>query len=54
MEDTADYKKMYLTLFNHVTTAIRELEQMNFGRAKEVLINGQQKAEEIYLAAEDR
>ena len=45
-----DYQRMYLTLFNHVTSAIRELEQMNIGQAKALLIKGQQQTEEIYLS----
>ena len=52
MEQQADYQKMYLKLFNHVTSAIRELERMNVGLAKEILIEGQQKAEDIFLETE--
>ena len=44
---------MYLTLFNHVTSAIRELEQLNVGQAKALLIEGQLQAEEIYLSADE-
>ena len=52
MEHQTEYQKMYLMLFNYVTTAIRELNRMNVGRAKEILMEGQQKAEEIYLNAD--
>ena len=48
-----DYQKMYTTLFNAVTDALAKIEAQNYGDAKDLLISAQQKAEEIYIAAED-
>ena len=39
----------YTVLFNAVTDAIIALEQQNYGFAKDILINAQQKAELSYL-----
>ena len=44
-----DYQKLYALLFNAVTDALDAMEQMNFGRAKELLITAQQAAEEVYI-----
>ena len=44
-----EYKKPYLTLFNSVTDALEALERQNYGTAKEILIHGQQTAEEIFI-----
>lgn len=38
----------YTKLFNAVTDAITALERQDFGTAKELLIRGQQAAEEAY------
>ena len=46
----ANYDKMYSLLFNAITDA---LEKQNLGDAKDILISAQQKAEEIYITAED-
>lgn len=54
MADTADYKKMYLTLFNAATSAIDYLDQQKYERAKEALILAQQHTEEIFLSAGER
>ena len=51
MTDDADYKKMYLTLFNAATSAIDFLNQQKYDRAKETLILAQQDAEEVFLSA---
>ena len=48
-----DYKKMYHLLFNAITDALTQLEAQNYGNAKDALISAQQKAEEIYITAED-
>lgn len=48
-----DYQKMYTTLFNAMTDAIENIEKLNFGEAKELLIQAQQKTEELYIDAED-
>lgn len=47
-----DYRKMYLTLFNSITSALECLAQNSYERAGEILKEGQIKAEEIYLDAE--
>ena len=43
------YKKMYSILFNAVTDALRDMEEQNFGRAKERLVKAQQQAEEAFV-----
>ena len=48
-----DYQKMYTTLFNAMTDAIENIEELNYGTAKEILIQAQQKTEELYIDAED-
>ena len=49
-----NYQKAYLLLFNAVTDALTEMETLNFGKMKEILISAQQQTEEIFLkAAED-
>ena len=47
------YEKMYSTLFNAITDALEQIEQQNFGSAKDLLIAAQQQAEEIYITAEN-
>ena len=49
----ANYEKMYSTLFNAITDALEQIEQLNFGSAKDLLIAAQQQAEEIYISAEN-
>ena len=48
-----DYEKMYHLLFNAATDALEQIEQQNYGSAKDLLIAAQQKAEEIYITAEN-
>ncbi len=50
MKDDADYKKMYLILFNALTSAIQNLEWQNYERAREILICAQQESEQIFIA----
>lgn len=47
-----DYEKMYHLLFNAITDALEQIEQQNYGSAKDLLIAAQQQAEEIYITAE--
>ena len=47
-----DYEKMYHSLFNAITDALEQIEQLNFGSAKDLLIAAQQQTEEIYITAE--
>ncbi len=49
----ADYKKMYLALFNAVTSAIKAIEERNYGMAESLLQKGQQETEEIYIETEE-
>ena len=44
-----NYQKLYTLLFNAMTDALTELEQMNVGAAKAMLIAAQQQAEELYM-----
>ena len=48
-----DYEKMYHLIFNAITDALEQIEQQNFGSAKDLLIAAQQQAEEIYITAEN-
>ncbi len=44
-----DYKALYIHLFGAVSNAIDELEKINLGNAKHILICAQQESEEAYL-----
>ncbi|MBR0534765.1 MAG: hypothetical protein IIX14_00140 [Clostridia bacterium] len=44
------YKKMYLSLFNSVTDA---LEENDVEKIKQILIDAQIKAEEMYIQSSD-
>ena len=48
-----DYEKLYHLLFNAITDALEHMESQNYGDAKELLVAAQQKAEEIYITAEN-
>ena len=48
-----DYAKLYHLLFNAITDALEQMNAQNFGSAKEALVFAQQKAEEIYITAEN-
>ena len=48
-----DYAKLYHLLFNAITDALEQMNAQNFGSAKETLVSAQQKAEEIYITAEN-
>ena len=45
-----NYKQIYYLLFNAITDAIGQMEQQNYGLAKDLLIRAQQRAEECYMA----
>ena len=47
-----EYKKLYFMLFAAMADAVEELEQENYGAAKQRLITAQQEAEEQYIAEE--
>ena len=44
-----DAEKRYYLLFNRITDALKALEELNIGKAKKILIEAQQNAEEAYL-----
>lgn len=46
------YKKMYLTLFNAITDAIRAMEAEEYERAKRILIKAQQNTETLFIEGE--
>ena len=48
-----DYQKLYTLLFNHMTDALEQLQKNNFGLAKDILVRGQQEAEQLYLILTD-
>ena len=48
-----NYRKMYSTLFNAITDALAQIEKRNYGDAKATLIAAQQKAEDLYITAEN-
>ena len=52
-KDDADYKQMYLTLFHGITCALSQIKRMNFGRARDILMDAQKEAEEIYISGAD-
>lgn len=43
------YKSLYFKMLNASEDAIREIDKSNFGKAKEILIAAQLKAEEIVM-----
>lgn len=47
------YKEIYIKLFGAVENAINEIDKFNFGKAKEILIDAQLKAEEIIIENDD-
>ena len=49
----ADYKKMYLKLFNAVTDAIMQLDSRNYGIAEQLLKNAQAECEEVFVEDKD-
>ena len=46
-----NYQKMYSLLFNAITDALAQIEDQNYGDAKDILISAQQKAEEMYITS---
>lgn len=49
MEDN----KLYTTLFNAVTDALRELDKLNIGSAKETLLRAQLTTEGMFIAEKE-
>ncbi len=48
-----NYQKMYSLLFNAITDALAQIKDQNYGDAKDMLISAQQKAEEMYITAQN-
>lgn len=46
----SNYQKMYSVLFNAVSDALKELDKLNIGVAKEYLKEAQFHTEEIYMS----
>lgn len=44
-----DYEKMYFILFNAITDALNEMDNLNFGSASNVLKQAQRVSEEMYI-----
>ncbi|MGI6013610.1 MAG: hypothetical protein ACOX7K_04920 [Oscillospiraceae bacterium] len=44
-----DYKIPYYILFNGISDALHELENLNISKALELLVTAQQKAEEEFI-----
>jgi len=49
----ADYRTLYFQLFNALTDAVSAVERQNFGQVRDILIQAQQAAEEIFLSQSD-
>jgi len=49
----ADYKQLYFHLFGCLSTVLEQLEQHNYGRAQELLLQALTNAEETYLNEDD-
>lgn len=47
------YEKMYCKLFNAVTDALEQMENLNYGLAERILRDGQRKTEGIYIGEEE-
>lgn len=47
-----EFQKSYCILFNACTDALRALEERNYGQARQLLMEGQQRAEGAYLEVE--
>ena len=46
-----DYKQLYILMLDASEKAIEAIEKANYGAAKEILIDAEQKCEEIYISA---
>lgn len=44
-----DYEKMYFVLFNAITDALNEIDNLNFGSATIILREAQMNCEEVYI-----
>lgn len=44
-----NYQKLYTLLFNAFTDTIEQLNMQNYGNAREIMMQAQKEAEELYL-----
>lgn len=44
-----DYKKLYFQLFSAISDALEAMDQMNFGQAKQTLLDASLQAEEEHM-----
>ena len=51
LQSDANYKKMYLTLFNRITSAVSHIDRQNYGFAKELLTEAQKETEEMFISS---
>ena len=49
----ADYKHMYHIMLHAAEQVITEIDQANYGKARKILIEAEQAAEDVYLDGED-
>lgn len=47
--ETADYQRMYVTLFNQITVALDAMQRRDYGTAETILQNAQIQTEELYI-----
>ncbi len=47
-----DYEKLYFHLFNQLTRIMECVEEMNYGLAKQIIIQAQQETENLYIEEE--
>ncbi len=47
-----DYKTLYYSLFGIMEDVLEQLDQANYGTAKQLLIHAQQAAEDAFLEAD--
>jgi len=48
------YKAMYSLLFNRITDALEQLEQLNIGEARRILMQAQCDSESLVVETEDK
>ena len=46
-----NYKELYILMLDASERAIEEIENQNYGAAKEILVTAEQECEEIYISA---
>ena len=47
-----DDQKLYTSLFNAITDALQQIDQLEIAKAKQLLMQAQQQAEQRYMDAE--